>query len=120
MYSIRARLSRLPSLLIALPLFYAEMFSQTPPSPTHPQMFQVHGTIADPRGVFLQGTEVRFQNEGADRAVTADGAGRYEIDLPLGSYKMTARSPKSPLLEEYRRPLFRVTSPRRVILNVTL
>jgi hypothetical protein len=100
--------------------------------------FHIQGMIRTDDGSAVSRAEVRFEGHEFNKAVFADSRGFYEADLPLGSYAMTAdalkpvdlridpfttTTPQDPYqtgLQEYKRPLFRVTSPTRLTLDVTL
>jgi hypothetical protein len=83
--------------------------------------FHVQGTVSDLVGFVAPGTEVTFQSNQVNRTVSVDEQGFYETDLPFGFYTMTARAPAHyRLLRKYERPLFRVMSPKSVVLNATL
>jgi len=66
-------------------------------------------------------TEVTFQGELITRTVTVDEKGAYQVDLPIGVYKMTACGPQITGLAvtEYRR-LIRIRSATTITLNGTL
>ncbi len=114
--------------LVALPPRTA-LLGQFALPPVHHTTFHVEGTISGPPDFMeleiVPGIEVQFQSERSTRNVTADNKGFYQADLPLGLYTMTAKAPKSgprgyDFLQEYVRPLFRVTSPGTLVLNGTL
>ncbi len=66
-------------------------------------------------------TEVTFQGEHETKTVVVDEKGFYSADLPVGVYKMTAQGPTiwPQSLTQYTR-LFRVASPRTIVLNGAL
>jgi hypothetical protein len=80
-----------------------------------PLKFLVHGKINAPPGA-----EVTFRNEALKATVKTSRNGSYEVKLPLGVYTMSVRHPQYPLLQEFRRPIFRVTSAKELTLNATL
>jgi hypothetical protein len=91
-------------------------------------------------GSIVPRAEVSFDDHEFNKTVFADSRGFYEADLPVGLYTMTAdalrladlriglltatpTAPQDPYqtgLQEYQRPLFRVTSPTSLTLDVTL
>lgn len=93
----------------------ATLAGQSGMPPAQPSTFQVHGTILAPPGA-----EVTFESEVFKLRVVTDANYSYEATLPLGLYTMVARHPSYPLLQELQRPVFRVASPTKVILNGAL
>jgi hypothetical protein len=65
-------------------------------------------------------SNVTFQNEKLGVTVPTNEMGKYEVDLPLGLYTMSAMGSRISLFRSYRRPEFRVISPINITLNVTL
>jgi hypothetical protein len=94
------------------------LIGQSASPPTQPRVCHVRGTIADPLGGVIPGVKVTFQSEPLTTTVTTNNVGVYEADLPPGEYTMTAQGPRG--FRFYRRPLFRVTSPDRAVINATL
>jgi len=58
-----------------------------------------------------------LQGNPLSKVLTTDAKGVYEDDFPLGVYAMTVENPG---FEVFHRPPFRVTSPRRITLDITL
>jgi hypothetical protein len=77
----------------------------------------VHGTIRGASGSTLSEAEVTFKGDRITKTVFSDSRGKYWVNLPLGAYTMTASRTGA---EKYRRPLFRVISPRTIVFDVTL
>jgi hypothetical protein len=84
------------------------------------QTFHISGTIRTPNDSILPGANVTFDGAGATKTVSANNAGFYEADLPVGLYTMTAQSPTQRQLQKYQRPLFRVAASTSLTLNITL
>jgi hypothetical protein len=96
------------------------------------QTFHIQGTIRTYADSIIPGAEVSFEGDKVSKTVFADDTGVYKADLPVGLYTVTAKPRKpdratSPYsvasqtgLQEYQRPLFRVTSPTSFTLNMTL
>jgi hypothetical protein len=87
--------------------------------------FHLEGTIRGPRNIIVEGVEIRFDGDLAQKSVITDRNGSYSTSLPLGSYTMMVVAPKPTAqaltaFRDYVRPLFRVTSPQKIILNGTL
>lgn len=107
-------------------------------SPARIRTFRIHGVVHEYDGSAVPGTRVRFEGDQVGKSVFTDGSGFYEADLPLGLYKVTADAfkpldlrffPPPPSLtsdpyrrdlQGYERPLFRVTSPGIITLDITL
>jgi len=102
-------------------------------SKAQPVTFHVEGTITSafdslPAGIDDKGvsipfprTQVTFEGEQGTKTVTVDGRSFYETDLPLGLYRMTAKSPtlKHQWLTQYVR-LFRAKSAGNIVMNGAL
>jgi lipopolysaccharide export system protein LptA len=84
---------------------------------TRLQTFHVKGTIALTHGAVVPRASISFQSKGFDKTVTANEAGVYEGDLPLGIYRMSAQSRE---FRTYNRPLLRAISPKPITLGVTV
>jgi Carboxypeptidase regulatory-like domain len=65
----------------------------------------------------IAGAEVKFEGSKTTEAVSSDSRGFYRAELPVGTYSMTVTKGSSAY---YKRPLFRVSSPRMIVLDVTL
>jgi Carboxypeptidase regulatory-like domain len=89
-----------------------------------PTTFHVQGKIVDSHNSAIVGAEVKFESrkttEAVSEAVSSDSRGFYHAELPLGLYSMTVAKGSSGYGEHYRRPPFRVSSPKTIVLNVTL
>lgn len=98
--------------------------------------FHIDGTVRTYAGPTVPGAEVSFQGDKISKTVFADDEGSYHADLPVGLYTMTAEARRQdrrigqfqPMtqdvsqttLQQYRRPVFRVTSSASLTLNVIL
>ena len=61
------------------------------PSADKPGMVRVEGVIQDASGGVLPGAKVHFAGEaGAATDVVADESGNFRIDLPAGTYRVSA------------------------------
>lgn len=95
-------------------------------SPVGPsQTLHISGTVFGALGVdVVPGATVSFQSEHANRSIVSDSSGTYEIDLPVGLYKMTAQYRyvvgRNLRIEKFIRPLFRLSSPAGIMLNVPM
>lgn len=82
--------------------------------------FHVRGTIRRALdNSVLQGVTVTFKGQTAQKTVLTNAVGLYELDLPLGSYSMTAHSQER-LVRNYERPFFRVTAPTSITFDAFL
>jgi Carboxypeptidase regulatory-like domain len=79
--------------------------------------FRIRGTITDETTAVIPRAKVVFQSKQIGKTVTTNERGVYETDLPFGNYTMTAEVLG---FRPYRRPLFRVTSPRDITIDFTL
>ena len=78
--------------------------------------FHVRGKIVDSHNSAIVGAEVKFEGSKTTETVFSDSQGFYHAKLPVGLYSMTvAKGPR-----DYRRPLFRVSSPKTIVLDVPL
>jgi hypothetical protein len=66
-------------------------------------------------------SEVTFSSSKITKTVVVDKEGFYQLDLPVGLYKMVAEGPSIGVqsLEPYER-FFRVSSPAKIVLNGSL
>jgi hypothetical protein len=84
------------------------------------QTFHIQGIIDGPFTAALQHVEVHFVGNNLDQTVTADDKGFYQVDLPVGTYTMTAAVPPLAnhvsLLTKYIR-FFHVASPITITVN---
>ena len=110
-------MKNLLDLLLTCVVFYTQTATSVNPSPT----FHVQGTVRGAFGAddYVHWADVKFEGEGIKRIVSTDERGFYEAELPLGAYTMTIE-PLGHSLEDYERPLFRVSSPMSLTFNVTL
>jgi len=84
------------------------------------QTFHVRGTIRRAYGnSVLQGVSITLKGQTAQKTVLINAAGLYELDLPIGSYTMTAHSSER-LTRTYERPLFRVVAPTSIAFDAFL
>jgi len=83
------------------------------------ETFHVRGKIEDSHDSPIVGAQVKFEGSKTTRIVSSDSRGFYRAELPVGLYTMTVAKGSSSYGEFYRRPLFRVASPKTVVLNVT-
>ena len=85
--------------------------------------FEIRGVIRTLSGSVVSNAEVQFERaDGAkiSQTVSSDKVGFYKAQLSVGLYTMTVVDRSDQSLQKYRRPLFRVTSPRNIVLNITL
>jgi len=116
------------------------VLSQTTSDPS--QNFHVQGTIKlnpwIPAGKRIEevmknydtsAIQVTFESGSWTKTVTANDDGFYEVDLPFGNYLMKVRNWDKPppcrlcrqsRARQYERELFRVTSPVKLVFDVTL
>src|ERR1700752_5263858 len=92
--------------------------AQSPAHVAAVQTFHVEGTIDSITNGFFPPVQVVFEGDGTNQRVTVDDKGFYQIDLPLGTYSMTAEFPKAGLTK-YRR-FFRVKAPATIHLDGAL
>lgn len=105
---------RLQKLVLASSILCFISFAQ--PNPIFAQKtFHVRGKIVDSYTAIV-GAEVKFEGSNTTETVSSDGRGLYRAELPVGSYSMTVTKGSA----YYKRPLFRVSSPKTIVLDVTL
>jgi hypothetical protein len=96
---------------------FGQSGSQVTPVPT----FHVQGTIDSMTNGAIPHVEVSFVGDNTSRTVIVDDKGFYQIELPVGTYTMTAAFPPfgpnhiSPLTKYVR--FFQIKSPTTVTLN---
>jgi hypothetical protein len=91
---------------------YAQSISTKPQ-----QTFHVRGKIVDSHNSAIAGAEVKFEGSQTTKATSSDSRGFYRAELPVGTYSMTVTTSSSAHL---KRPLFRVSLPKTIALDVTL
>jgi hypothetical protein len=80
------------------------------------ETFHVRGKIVDSHNSAIAGAEVKFEGSKTTETVFSDSQGFYHAKLPVGLYSMAVvKGPR-----DYRRPLFRVSSPKMIVLDVPL
>ena len=82
------------------------------------ETFHVRGKIVDSHDSAIVGAEVKFEGSKTTETVSSDIRGFYHAELPVGLYSMTVAKGSPSYGEFYRRPLFRVSSPKTIVLNV--
>lgn len=84
------------------------------------QTFHLQGTIrrAYDNSV-LQDVSITLKGQTAQKTVLTNAAGFYELDLPLGSYSMTAHSQER-LMRNYERPFFQVIASTSITFDAFL
>src|ERR1700712_363050 len=76
-----------PSAMASLP----DAAGETSPSDGKPAIVHVEGVILDESGGLLPGAKVHFAGEtGSATDVVADPTGSFRVDLPAGSYRVSA------------------------------
>jgi hypothetical protein len=119
------RVSRIVSIGLGLLLLCLSIWGQTNQASNQFRKHHVRGTVRDPIGGVIPGTEVVFHSAEITKRILANNVGFYDAELPSGLYTMTAQAsaevnPSYRLFEKYRRPLFRVGSSDPVLLDITL
>jgi hypothetical protein len=104
------------NLFLAL-VFCSVVSGQSSTPATQVRTFHIRGTLTDPLGAVIPGVEVTLQSEQLNKVLTTNDVGAYEADLPLGAYTMSAQRLG---FRRYRRPLFRVTTPAILAVNIEL
>lgn len=112
------------ALLACALVLYGIAFGQSDNRVSARPTFHVEGTIDDPFNAVIPHVQVHFVGDNADQTATVDDRGFYQIDLPVGTYTMTAALPPSgpnhlSLYTKYVR-FFRVPSPTTITLNGSL
>jgi hypothetical protein len=77
----------------------------------------VKGTIVDSNGAVVTNVTVAFKTNGQTRKVVTNQEGYYEIELPIGLYRVTTHVPG---FCASQRALFRVQPSSNILLNLTL
>ena len=80
------------------------------------ETFHVRGKIVDFHNSAIAGAEVMFEGSETTKAVSSDSRGFYRAELPVGTYSMTVTRGSA----YHKRPLFRVSSPKTIVLDITL
>lgn len=107
---------RLRKLVLAISVLCVISYAQPSLNPAQ-KTFHVRGKIVDSHNSAIVGAEVKFEGSKTTEAVSSDSRGFYRAELPVGTYSMTVTKGSSAY---YKRPLFRVSSPRTIVLDVTL
>ncbi len=84
------------------------------------ETFHVRGKILDSYNSAIVSAEVKFEGSNTTETVSSDSRGFYHAELPVGLYSMTVAKGSSGYGKYYKRPLFRVSSPKTIVLDVTL
>jgi hypothetical protein len=106
---------------------YGIAFGQSDNRVALAQTFHVEGTVFGPLNAVIPHVEIHFAGVKGDQTVTTDTKGFYQIDLPFGTYTMTALlAPPGPpgpnrasFFTKYTR-FFQVTSATTITLNAYL
>ncbi|MGA8937713.1 MAG: carboxypeptidase-like regulatory domain-containing protein [Acidobacteriaceae bacterium] len=53
----------------------------------------LNGTVSDPSGARIEHAAVRVESSNLQRELHTDGAGRFSLRLPSGTYQMTIEAP---------------------------
>jgi cytochrome c-type biogenesis protein CcmH/NrfG len=77
----------------------------------------VKGTVFDPNDAVVPGAKVIFESGGERRQAATDDEGRFEVDLPRGTYDVAAGAPG---FCWSRRPQFSVEAGTTRLINVSL
>jgi len=107
--------------LAALILWTASLFAPLVAGPVsvparQAQTFHVRGTVKYV-SARVPKVKVTFRRGESAQSVLTDDSGEYETDLPVGEYTMEARGRG---FNTYRRPLFRVSEPSKLTLDINL
>jgi hypothetical protein len=97
------------SLVLCIILCAAPIFARSQ------KTFHVRGRIVDSYTAIV-GAEVKFEGSSPTETVSSDSRGIYRVELPIGTYSMTVTKGSA----YYKRPLFRVSSPKTIILDVAM
>jgi hypothetical protein len=110
------------SALLIVVLACVPVFAQSPATAGTPHSVHVQGTVFDPIGAVVPGTEVTFESGQVSRIVIADDSGFYQADIPVGLYTMTAQAQVTRYsgFALFRRPQFQLVPSKGVILNAHL
>jgi len=114
-----ALLMRLRNLALASSVLCTISYAQ-PILTLSQKTFHVRGKIVDSYNSAIVGAEVKFEGSNTTATVSSDSRGFYHTELPVGRYSMTVVKGSSGYGKYYRRPLFRVSSPKTIVLDATL
>jgi len=106
-------------MLVAVALTCLSLFGQAVTQASQPHTFHVQGLVSDALGAVVPNVKVTFQGGQSAKTVVTNDMGRYEADLPLGDYSMSAQA-STPGFKAYRRPPFRVSTPSNLTFEVRL
>jgi len=98
-------------------MIYVPLFGQSVGTTAQPPTFRIGGAITSSSGYLVDGAKITFQRPDFSKTVVTNNKGVYDVDLPLGDYIMTI---KSPVFRACHRPLFRVSSPVRITFDFAL
>ena len=78
---------------------------------------KIKGFVVDWQDARVLGTTITFQNKQFRKTVTVNSDGEYEIELPVGSYVITAQKPN---FREYRFKSLKITANKMRTFNIKL
>jgi Carboxypeptidase regulatory-like domain len=88
---------------------------QSPPQPI--QLTYVSGLVTDNLGASLPGVTITFKSKKIEKRIVAAGDGRYELELPPGTYEVKGRLQGC---KDFRLRKWTTKSDRRSTLNISL
>jgi len=107
--------SPLLSALLTLSIFNVAS-SQT--ASQAPVTGRIDGQTIDSLGISVPGTVVKFESETLTREVVSDTSGKFLIDLPAATYRITVQ--KFGIYDPYQRKNVRVLSRKTKTLEIEL
>src|SRR5271170_4002064 len=85
------RFAAIPTL--AALMIYVPLFGQSVGTTAQPPTFRIGGAITSSSGYLVDGAKITFQRPDFSKTVVTNNKGVYDVDLPLGDYIMTIKSP---------------------------
>ncbi len=96
-------------------LFTVSSYSQ-PPQNAHPGKI-IGVVVSHDNGAIVQGVKVIVESKNFRREVMTDGEGRFEVEVPLGVYKITTEVQS---FKKFKRKKLKIVYPGPFIQNISL
>lgn len=96
-------------------LFTIGLYSQTPPNTQTGKI--IGGVVSHDNGAIVQDVKIIIESKNTKREVMTDGDGRYEIEVPLGIYKVTTEDER---FKKFKRNNLKIVYPGLFIQKISL
>lgn len=97
-------------------LFTIFSYSQTGENTTQPGRI-IGVVVSHDNGAIVQGVKVIVESKKFKREVMTDGGGRFEVEVPLGIYKITTEVQS---FKKFKRKNLKIVYPGPFIQNISL